>query len=282
MRVAAISLLALRTLLLSPVIAFGHPAFAADLKFEIGGQTISVIGDLAGFSLDIQQRNIESGLDIATFTWSNPVATVPPPLTLSWSQPSHDMAGIWTPDFSAARTISPDWREIGKILHSMLTAQAPVISLFGNDDSNRYTVAISDAINPIALDARVREEDALIHYSIDLFTERHPKLKIFSLQIRFDRRNVPFYAAVKDVSDWWANLPGYEPAFVPDIARQPMYSTWYSYHQNIATDRMLEEVKAAKKNWVSRPSSSMTVGRPWTAAAATLTQATGSPSDCRT
>ena len=32
---------------------------------------------------------------------------------------------------------------------------------------------------------------------------------------------------------------------VPDIAKHPMYSTWYSYHQNIDTEAVVAECKKA-------------------------------------
>jgi hypothetical protein len=33
---------------------------------------------------------------------------------------------------------------------------------------------------------------------------------------------------LSDVSRWWAGMPGYEPTGVPETARLPMYSTWYT------------------------------------------------------
>ncbi len=221
-------------------------SLAAGNRLSIAGQTIDVVGDLKGFDLSLRTRTIESGLDVALLTLYRDEAAPPPRITVKWSQASQDIAGVWTPDFSAGRTVPPDWREIGKHLHSMLTVQAPVLALFGSDGTNRLTVAVSDAVNPVLLDARVREEDARVYQSIDLFSERHEKVRSFGVEIRFDARPVPYYMALRDVAEWWAGLPGYRPVPVPEIAREPMYSTWYSYHQNLDPDRLLDEVRAAR------------------------------------
>lgn len=224
-------------------------AFAANASqqvFELGGHKINVSGELNGFTLDIKTESSAEGIDIAVVNLSHPVATMPPKLTFKWEFASHDMAGIWTPQIKQKRTLSPDWHKRPH-LRSMLTLQAPVYTLFGSNDNNRFTASVSDAVNPVIMDAKVREEDALIYNRIELFSERHEKVKSVSVKIRFDQRKVAYYTALKDVADWWANMPAYKPAYVPDVAKQPMYSTWYSYHQNIDATSMLEEVKAAKE-----------------------------------
>ncbi|WP_411020093.1 hypothetical protein, partial [Salmonella sp. ZJJH21_0028] len=57
----------------------------------------------------------------------------------------------------------------------------------------------------------------------------------------------PIYTSLRDVADWWANMEQYTPITVPQSALEPMYSTWYSYHQNIKHDELLAESKLAKQ-----------------------------------
>ncbi|MEO1203621.1 MAG: glycoside hydrolase family 36 protein, partial [Pseudomonadota bacterium] len=168
---------------------------------------------------------------------------MPPRYSLTWSQPSIDIAGIWTPLYNEDNVIPPDWSD--RHLESTLTRQAPVLTLFGHDDRNRLTFAVSDALNPLKLSARIREEDARIYHAIEFFTEPHPPITEYTVEIRIDTRPVPFYEAIADVADWWASMPAYRPARVPDAAKQPMYSTWYSYHQSIDSESLLAEVDVA-------------------------------------
>jgi len=120
------------------------------------------------------------------------------------------------------------------------------MALFGADDGNRLTFAVSDALNAVNLTAGLREEDARVYGGIELFVEPHRAVTDLEIEVRFDRRAVPFYEALADVSTWWAGHDGFEPAPVPETARRPMYSTWYSYHQSVTAAALLREVEIGK------------------------------------
>lgn len=55
------------------------------------------------------------------------------------------------------------------------------------------------------------------------------------------------WKAVDDVRFWWEKTMGLVPLGVPDTARYPMYSTWYSFHQEIADRSLEEEAQRAKE-----------------------------------
>jgi alpha-galactosidase len=58
---------------------------------------------------------------------------------------------------------------------------------------------------------------------------------------------VPTYTALADITKWWETFPGNEPAAVPEVARCPMYSTWYSFHQATIPSEILAELRLAKE-----------------------------------
>ena len=62
-----------------------------------------------------------------------------------------------------------------------------------------------------------------------------------------DTRDLPYYETLSGVSRWWAGLPGHGPAGVPETARLPMYSTWYSFHQDLEPGRVEEQCRLAKE-----------------------------------
>ncbi len=75
----------------------------------------------------------------------------------------------------------------------------------------------------------------------------------YEVQIRFDTRSILLSRSLREVADWWADQDNYTPAPVPDAARKPMYSTWYSFHQNITADEVVEQCRLAKemvKFWI--------------------------------
>lgn len=142
------------------------------------------------------------------------------------------------------KSIDADWGP--SRVNSKLAQQAPVLTLFGSDDGNRLTCTASDALNAVTTTAAVREEDSRIHATMRFFQERHRSVEEVSLEVRFDARDVPYSEALADVAAWWAGRPGYAPAPVPEVARDPVYSTWYSYHQNVSADALLREVEVAE------------------------------------
>ncbi|NNM32329.1 MAG: alpha-galactosidase, partial [Gemmatimonadetes bacterium] len=214
-------------------------------RFVLAGHDVLVEGDLGPFSLDTEVTQIEEGVEIVRLTLAAPTPAPPPELTLTWSLPAHDVYGQWTTAARFDKSLGPDWGMTA--VSSMFARHAPVMTLFGSDDGNRLTFAASDALNTVITRAGVREENARVYGAIDFFTERHRPVAETSVEVRFDRRPVPYSDALAGVADWWAAQDGYAPASVPDIARLPMYSTWYSYHQSVDAGSLLREVEIGKE-----------------------------------
>lgn len=217
-------------------------------ELRIGDYQVKLSGNLNGFEMALTTKTLHQDLHILVLSLTHKEPSVPSQITLDWCQPSHDIAGVWTSNFETSRkTLAADWLGMDDLLDSQLTRDAPVYSLFGSDDSNKLTVAVSDAINRVWLNSCLREEDASIHNTIRLFGEPQKQSRRYDVEIRFDYRSLAYYEALKEVVDWWAEQPGYTPLAVPDSAKLPTYSTWYSFHQDIAFNTLLEEVKAAKQ-----------------------------------
>jgi len=213
-------------------------------SFTLAGLPVDVSGDMGPFSIEVAGLSPESGVEVATLRLTSPTPAPPPRLRITWSMPSHDVHGRWTTAARFNKALGPDWGP--DRVSSMLSRNAPVMMLFGADDGNRLTFAVSDALNTVNMTVGVREEDARVYGGIELFVEPHRPVTEIEVDVRFDRRDVPFYEALGDVSDWWAAQPGFEPAAVPETARLPMYSTWYSYHQSIDAEALLREVEIGK------------------------------------
>jgi len=213
--------------------------------FRLAGYDIRVETELGTFELEVSQREVEPGVEIARLRLTSGSPAAPPHLKLLWSLPSHDVQGLWTTASGPRKTIGPDWYM--STVESKLARHAPVLSLYGGDDGNRLTVAVSDALNTVIIGCGVREEDARLYNRVELFRERHRAVTEVEVELRLDRRPVPFFEALGGVSRWWAEQPGYAPAQVPETARLPMYSTWYSYHQSVEAEALWREVEIARQ-----------------------------------
>ena len=127
-----------------------------------------------------------------------------------------------------------------------ITSQAPVVSLFNANGNNRLTFAFSDGLNPVLLKACIIEETAEYNCSIKMFTEPSTRITEYQSVLCIDTRNIPYYESLNNISEWWASFPEYTPAEVPDFARLPMYSTWYSFHQKLIQEKIETQCRIAK------------------------------------
>ncbi|MGW9687037.1 glycoside hydrolase family 36 protein [Flagellimonas sp. 2504JD1-5] len=214
-------------------------------EFKLTDQQVELVGDFSGFDTKIEVEKVSEGLEIATISLSHEQGAVPPKFTLKWNLPSSDIAGHWGTGSFNDKTIGPSWGP--SKTYSMLAKQAPVIALFGHDDNNRLNFSVSEALNTVTLSTGIKEEDGMVYNEITFFTEKHRAIKNYEVKVRFDKRLQLYSKALNEVADWWASFDLYKPAPVPEVARMPVYSSWYSYHQNVSMEDLLAECKLAKK-----------------------------------
>lgn len=221
------------------------------LNSQKQNKTISVLDKLFTieyskglYDLSIKMEELEKDVVILKLKIDSENKFTPENISIKWSVPSNNIAGYWTSKAFLNKTINPDWGP-SKVI-SMLAREAPVLSLFSHDDKNKLTFAISDALNTTITSTAIKEEEGIILNEIKLFSEKTNQLNEYEIQIRIDQRNIHFTKAINEVSKWWETFKIYEPAFVPKIAKQPVYSTWYSYHQTLSEETIYKECQLAK------------------------------------
>ncbi|WP_400070877.1 glycoside hydrolase family 36 protein [Zobellia russellii] len=208
------------------------------------GPKIDTIGADDNFQTTLEKIYDQDGTVIYNFEVSSNEERIPEPITLQWKVPAINVKGVWKPTTDFNKRIQADW-ELDN-MESRISIDSPVISLFGNSDENILTFACSNAINKLEMNARLREEDNCFYCHITFFTEQHYPIKNFQVQLRLDNQNQHFSESLKAVSSWWETFDELKPAYVPDIAKKPLYSTWYQFHQNLEVDLLLKECKLAK------------------------------------
>jgi len=233
----------LGTLCCSVVFLCGNEAGAAEAApLKITPEDLSIEGDLGSFKATWDVQHPEENVMLATLTIESPQAATPPAFEVKWKVPSVDVAGAWVSDYGKAKLD----HERTKI-QSRAVKRAPLLMHMSQGDRNRFTVALSDAMLPITMRSGIKEEDAHLHMKVHLFNEKHPMLKKYQITLRFDTRPAPYYSVLRDTAKWWAAQENYKPAPVPEAARVPYYSTWYSYHQNLDPDTIVEECRIGGK-----------------------------------
>lgn len=195
------------------------------------------------FEVSLTTTHLAEGLDLVHLKLNSPGLAVPGAYRLSWQQPLVDIHAFWRPGSDRKWSLPADWS--GSFI-SQSTTHAPVGCLYKLDGQNRHTWAFSDALNPIEILAGVHEETAVFRFSLTLFQACAP-FKEYAATLRLDTRARPYFESLNEVQTWWATQPGYAPAPVPAPARQPMYSTWYSFHQRLEAAAIEEQCRLARR-----------------------------------
>ena len=169
---------------------------------------------------------------------------IPQPVEIEWKVPAVGVKGYWRPTADFSKRIEADWELQSH--ESRVSIDAPVLQLFGNTDENIVCFSCSNAINRIEMAAKYREEDNHFYCRFVFFTECKYPIRNFSAEIRIDYRNIHFSQALRETTLWWENHEHLQPAFVPEIAKKPLYSTWYQFHQNLEEEVLIQECGLAK------------------------------------
>ena len=214
-------------------------------RVSAGPYDIVATGEAGPFKASLDAAAAGEGVYLVRFSMRADAPARPGPISISWTHPMVRTHACWTPACRWNRTILPEWNS-RRVVRSKNTLNAPVYSLYAADGTNALTFALSDAMNPVALAAGVREETARAECEVRLFEDSPAPVSRYEALLRLDARPVPYWAALRDVSDWWAAMPGMEPMPVPEHARLPMYSAWYSFHQRVEPEGLERQCRLAK------------------------------------
>ena len=111
---------------------------------------------------------------------------------------------------------------------------------------NRLTVALSDANTPCQIKTGIIEENGYNEVDVCFFVKPISPITQYNATVRIDLSDIRYEDVLRDVEKWWSDECGYECAVIPEHAKLPMYSTWYSFHQNVDPTAIVEQCKLAK------------------------------------
>ena len=213
--------------------AYELPNQAPAEALKVHADSIKIVGDPGNFTVD-KVVSVEGDLQFITYTFTADAPSELQPQSIQFKFPSIDINGFWNPKISIDKV---NYYYMG--ISSKASRYAPVLSFYNNALNNRLTLSLSDALNQSEIASYLKEEDVYFYQEIKLFDEKMPKTTSYSITIRIDTRPLPYYQIIDDVASWWVNDCNYEPMYVPEAAKKPMYSTWYSYHQNISAEEII-------------------------------------------
>ncbi len=207
------------------------------VEFKISGGNEQAV-------ITIEKQYEKDGALYLDIAMTQPEPRIPEKFMVEWKVPMGDCYSIWSPDIRNGRALGMNWSK--RTTSSRLGNWMPLHGCLTKSGQNRIMVAVSDAKNPISIASGVCEEDACIDFRVTFFTQQVAPLTSYKATIRIDLRDVPYYDSIYDAVSWWETACGYTPAPVPDGAKQPVNSLWYSYHQNLDVEAVVAECKLSK------------------------------------
>ncbi|HAT11225.1 MAG TPA: alpha-galactosidase, partial [Planctomycetes bacterium] len=201
-------------------------------------------GSPGPFTTTLSARELEPGLWLVELALESSTALVPPSIGLRWSLPCTDLLAQWRGDSAGNRgAFPPDWSS--QAVAARACSQAPVICLHAEHGVNRLTFAAEDGLRLSRLLAGVREEDGTITCQARFAEGGLPAGRAFRFRLRLDTRPIAWHAALDAVAAWWETA--HPPMAVPEIGREPMYSTWYSLHQAVDAPAVEAQCRLARE-----------------------------------
>lgn len=205
---------------------------------------IKITGGSQNCLIDLSERE-EKGVTYVDLLARFDRPTVPERLRLSFSLPICDIYSMWSPSAGTNRVLGPDWGP--RRIQSRLASWMPLQQLISLSGKNRLCIAVSDAKTPIDITTGVCEETAEMDCGVEFFTMLTAPLTEYRASIRIDTRDVDYYDSIYAVSKWWEEELGYTPAPVPQAAKLPMDSLWYSFHQRLDSEKILSQCRRSRK-----------------------------------
>lgn len=208
-------------------------------KREIGYSPILLGKEVENLSIE----KIESTPSKEIYLLQVPKSKTEAPLTVKWKMKALRAKGSWTSNAILDKRFRTDW-EMPQI-DASISVDAPILSLFDHEDNNLITVACSDPVNNIQFEGALREEDNHFYFSLYFFNGWSFK-KDYSVKIIIDKTKVNFSHTIQSTASWILSESETKISPTPKLAKVPLYSTWYSFHQQLEEDKLLEECKLSK------------------------------------
>ena len=210
---------------------------------KAGNRTFSVCTATKFERFSIRQTFDKEGVQIyeLSFSLNN---KQPQTLSLEWEDEMQGICSVWAPTANRNRGV---WQWFKPTVNfSDIYDGAPIISVIQGEKDNFATVAFSEAEIPVKTYFYVKDfnQQDKVGFKIVLFENDKRTIKDFKAQIRIDKRDIPYYRAVADVTKWWKEFYPSNP-FVPKDSETPLYSTWYNFHQSPDQATLLKDLAVA-------------------------------------
>jgi len=196
--------------------------------------------------VSVTPLSCDDGVTVCRIHVVFPQSIVPSPVTVCWEEDMVNILSVWHPTGGRHRAIHQWFCPTHNF--SNFCSGAPILCTIGEKGFNTQTVSASDCCHPITMQFFVKdlEQQDKVEYRVSFFTGTCSPMKEYVADIRIDCRKIPYYDSILSVSEWWASY-GYTFPSCPAAAEDPLYSSWYNFHQAPDGERLLADLSIASK-----------------------------------
>ena len=148
-------------------------------------------------------------------------------------------AGYWHPGGRGMRALPPDWAAPAR---TSLVQSAPAGALYDAAGTVLLAWAASDSVGELCVRCGVSEERKTFVVEVKAVRPRRS-----AIVIHLDASGGPLAPTVRRLARWLSTQCAGTPLPPPDVARLPVYSTWYTFSQEIDADLVEAEAALATK-----------------------------------
>ena len=198
-----------------------------------------------GMKCTLQKEVISDDIQICRFNlqWDDINYRDNDAFEIIWEVPMIDISYTWSPMNGNCHSVLPNW---SKCYDSMISFNAPAGISYNGKSESKYSWALSECKKLVQTRVGVVEKNGMLECFVKLPLKQFENIRESALEIYISKKEEPIADAAQRISDWWESI-GMKPCFVPDSAKDPLYSFWYSYHQDLTAQVIEEECARAKE-----------------------------------
>ena len=196
--------------------------------------TVSSVGEVklscakpGSWKFEMVAEKAADGVDAVKVTMRSEKEAVPPKFSVNWFASQRDVHHFWTTE---STHYGIPW---SKPQVSDLSSWMPLYAFLDANDRNRWTFACSESCRRVEFRSPISETAMGFSCGYTFFVSPEAPIREYEVKIRFDRRDLPYWETVGAASDWMCAAAGIEPMAAPESAFDPLYSSWYVFHQDV-------------------------------------------------
>lgn len=210
-------------------VSFRALAFSQTIVSPAVGDIALECNDPGAWNISASLRT-DDGIEYLDIDLEAPQAAIPPVFSVRFFFPQKDVQHLWTAVESDRCQLKPDW---SGNMNSLLAYSMPIYEFYSESGTNRLTVACDESFRFVRAGMGIREENSMLAGSLEFFLSPEAPLRSYQTTVRLDSRPLFWADTIREASEWISTAASLEPCRVPEAAFEPLYSSWYQFHQDV-------------------------------------------------